>query len=315
MCTRKQASIEQSLNNNTLVRQSFLRRTVAWLTLVAYVGQPLVVTAQVIADQAAAPDKRPVVDSTATGLPLVQIATPSAAGVSHNQYSQFNVDPVGLILNNSQTNVLTQQAGYVSANQNLVNGAARVILNEVTSTNRSQLNGYIEVAGQQAETIVANPNGITCNGCGFINTSRGVLTTGTPVMGAGGSLDAFRVTGGDIQIGSAGLNGSSLSQLDLIARSVQVNGQLWATNLNAITGANLANYNTLGVQLIQGTGTKPTVGIDVALLGGMYANKIRLIGTEAGVGVNSLGNISAQAGDFALDNQGQITLSGITNRP
>ncbi len=108
------------------------------------------------------------------------------------------------------------------------------------------------------------------------------------------------------------MNGSNLSQLDLIARSVQVNGQLWATNLNVITGTNLANYNTLGVQLIQGTGTKPTVGIDVALLGGMYANKIRLIGTEAGVGVNSLGNISAQAGDFALDNQGQITLSGNT---
>ncbi|MDO8311253.1 MAG: filamentous hemagglutinin N-terminal domain-containing protein, partial [Sideroxyarcus sp.] len=299
------------LDDSVLHRPSFVRRAIAWITLVAYVGQPLVVTAQVIADQAALANSRPVVDATANGLPLVQITTPSAAGVSHNQYTQFNVDPAGLILNNSQTTVQTQQAGYITANPNLAN-SARVILNEITSTNRSQLNGYTEVAGQRAEVIIANPNGITCNGCGFINTSRGVLTTGTPVMGASGSLDAFRVTDGDIQIGANGLNATNLTQLDLITRSVQVNGELWATNLNVIAGANLINYNTLGVQFIQGVGAKPTVGIDVALLGGMYANKIRLIGTEAGVGVNSLGILAAQAGDFNLDNQGQITLGGST---
>jgi filamentous hemagglutinin len=295
-----------------IVHPSRLRRHIAVITLIAYIGQPIAATAEIIADQAAAANNRPVVDTTANGLPLVQIAAPGAAGVSHNQYTQFNVDPAGLILNNSQSTVITQQAGYVSANPNLVNSAARVILNEITSTHRSQLNGYTEVAGQQAEVIIANPNGITCNGCGFINTSRGVLTTGMPVMGASGSLDAFRVTGGDIQIGTGGMNGSNLDQLDLIARSVKVNGELWASNLNVITGANLADYNTLGVQVIQGTGAKPTVGIDVALLGGMYANKITLIGTEAGVGVNSLGNLSAQAGDFTLDNQGQITLGGST---
>ncbi len=299
-------------DGSVLHRPSFIRRTIAWITLVAYVGQPMAVTAQVAADQAAAANNRPVVDATANGLPLVQITAPSPAGVSHNQYTQFNVDPAGLILNNSATVLQTQQAGYVIANPNLVNGAARVILNEVTSTNISQLNGYTEVAGQRAEVIIANPNGITCNGCGFINTGRGVLTTGTPVMGAGGSLDAFRVTGGQIQIGTAGMNGSNLDQLDLIARSVKVNGELWTADLNIITGANLVNYNTLGVQLIQGDASKPSVGIDVSLLGGMYANKIRLVGTEAGVGVNSLGNLSAQAGDFTLDNQGQITLGGDT---
>lgn len=312
MSTRKRANNEQSLNDNAPVRPSPFRRAIAWITLIAYIGQPLVVTAEVIADQAAAPNNRPLVDVTANGLPLVQIAPPSAAGVSHNQYTQFNVGPEGIILNNGQTTSLTQQAGYVGANPNLVNGSARIILNEVTSTSRSQLNGYTEVAGQQAEVIIANPNGITCNGCGFINTSRGVLTTGAPVFGAGGSLDYFRVTGGDIQIGSGGLNGSNVSQLDIITRSVQVNGELWANNLNVITGANQVDYNTLGVQLIPGTGTQPTVGIDVALLGGMYANKIRLIGTEAGVGVNSLGDIYAQTGDFTLDNVGQITLAGNT---
>ncbi|MHB1238575.1 MAG: two-partner secretion domain-containing protein, partial [Gallionella sp.] len=164
MCTHKQVNDEQYPYCNTQLRQSPLCPSIAWLTLIAYIGQPLIVTAQVIANQAAAPNKRPLIDTTANGIPLVQIATPNAAGVSHNQYTQFNVDPAGLILNNSQSTVLTRQAGYVAGNQKLANGTASVILNEVTSTSRSQLNGYIEVAGQQAQVIVANPNGITCNG-------------------------------------------------------------------------------------------------------------------------------------------------------
>jgi len=312
MRTHNQANIEQNPEINSLVRPSPFRRSVAWITLIAYIGQPMLASAQVIANQAAAANNRPTVDVTANGLPLVQIVTPNAAGLSHNQYTQFNVGPEGVILNNSTTAVQTQQAGYVSANPNLKDTSARIILNEVNGTSRSQLNGYTEVAGQQAEVIIANPNGITCNGCGFINTSRGVLTTGTPVIGSGGSLDYFRVTGGDIQIGSAGMNAGNISQLDLIARSVQVNGQLWANNLNVITGTNQVDYNTLGVQIIAGDANKPTVGIDVALLGGMYANKIHLVGTEAGVGVRSFGNLAAQAGDFTLNNAGLITLGGKT---
>jgi len=297
-------------NASTHTSASFIRYSVAWISLMAYLEQPIDVIAEVVADQSAAANNRPIIDSTANGLPLVQIATPSPAGVSHNQYTHFNVDPAGIILNNSQATVLTQQAGYVPPNPNLAKTTSRVILNEITSTNSSLLSGYTEVAGVKAEVIIANPNGISCNGCGFINTSRGVLTTGIPVMGYGGSLEAFRVTGGNIQIGTAGMNGSNIDQLDLITRSVKVNGELWATNLNVITGENLVDYNTLGVQLIQGNPNKPIVGIDVALLGGMYAGKIRMIGTEAGVGVNSLGALSAQAGDFTLDNRGQITLLG-----
>ncbi len=312
MSDRKSNQQIQSTSMIDIVQPSPLRRRLAILTLIAYIGQPIVATAEIIAAQNAAAHQRPTVDATANGLPLVQIATPSAAGVSHNQYNTFNVDAAGAILNNSAATVQTQQAGYVVGNPNLANGSARIILNEVTSANRSQLNGYTEVAGQRAEVIIANPNGITCNGCGFINTSRGVLTTGVPVMGVGGSLDAYRVTGGDIQIGASGLNGSNLDQLDLISRSLKVNGEIWANKLNAITGPNQVKHTDLGVQLITGDANQPTVGIDVALLGGMYANKIHLIGTEAGVGVNSAGTLAAQAGDFTLDTQGQITLTGNT---
>jgi filamentous hemagglutinin len=307
--------MQKNLNNKLTATTpvSLTRRVITWLTLIAYVGQPLAATAQIVAAPNAPANSRPVIDTTANGIPLVQIAAPNSTGLSHNQFSQYNVDPNGIILNNSNTTVLTQQAGYVPGNQNMANGTARIILNEVTGTSASQLNGYTEVAGSRAEVIIANPNGIACNGCGFINTSRGVLTTGVPVFGGSGSLDAFRVTGGQISVDAGGLNGNNTDQLDLIARSVKVNGNLWAHNLNVVAGANQVNYANLGIQIITGSGNKPTVGIDVAQLGGMYANKIRLVGTEAGVGVNSLGSIAAQAGDFNLDSQGQITLAGSTS--
>ncbi|MET3432989.1 filamentous hemagglutinin [Herbaspirillum seropedicae] len=292
-------------------RHGVLRRAMAALMIMLCVvppGYP-----QIVADPNAGAGKRPVVDNTANGRPLVQIATPSAAGVSHNQYSQFNVGPNGAILNNARDVVLTQQGGYVGANPNLQGGAARVILNEVTSTSPSQLRGYTEVAGQRAEVIIANPNGISCDGCGFINTSRGVLTTGVPLFGGNGSLEAFRVSRGAIQIGSGGLNGANTDQLDLIARSVQVNGELWGNRLNLVTGANRVNYGDLGLSVIAGEGNAPTIGVDVARMGGMYAQKIMLVGTENGVGVRSLGTLAAQAGSFTLSSQGQIALSGKTS--
>ncbi|SFB69505.1 hemagglutinin repeat-containing protein [Collimonas sp. OK412] len=285
----------------------FAQLTVA---VAALFGGVTLVSAQIVADPNAG-NRRPTVTQTANGIPLVNIVAPNGAGVSQNQYTQFSAG--NAVLNNSATSVQTQQAGWVAGNGNLTPGnSARIILNEVTGTSRSQLNGYIEVAGQKAQVVIANVNGISCSGCGFINTSRGVLTTGTPVFGGDGSLQAFRVTRGDIQIGANGLNGNNLDQLDLIARSVSVNGQLWANNLNVVAGANTVNYADLGVQVIQGDDGKPTVGIDVASIGGMYANKIKLVGTEAGVGVVSLGNIAAQAGDLNIDNQGMITLNGKT---
>ncbi|HWW08180.1 hemagglutinin repeat-containing protein [Collimonas sp.] len=279
------------------------------LLVAALFGGVTVVQAQMVAYKNGG--SGPTIDRSASGRPLVQIVTPNAAGVSHNRYEQYNVDSNGVILNNARTITQTQLGGLVEGNPNLANGSARIILNEVMGGGRSLLNGYTEVAGQRAEVIIANPNGITCSGCGFINTTRGVLTTGTPQFGADGSLEAFRVTRGDIQIN--GMNASNTAQFDLISRSIQVNGELWANRLNAVTGNNQVNYADLGVTVIQGEGAQPTVGIDVAQLGGMYANKIRLIGTEFGVGVRNLGTMSAHDGDIHLDSRGKVTLNGKTN--
>ncbi|RDS79967.1 filamentous hemagglutinin N-terminal domain-containing protein [Dyella monticola] len=247
------------------------------------------------------------------GVPIVNIAAPNSSGVSLNRYNQFNVSQQGVILNNSATTVTTQLSGYILGNSHLVgSGSANVIVNEVTSTSPSSLNGYIEVAGPSAAVVVANPNGLNCNGCGFINTTRATLTTGTPVFGGSGSLAAFRVTGGAIGISGSGFNASNVAQVDVLARAVQVDAAIYAHQLNVVTGVNLINYNGLGMQVLQVQGAKPQLALDVSALGGMYADKITLIGTEAGVGVNSQGVLQAQQGDFTLSSQGQVVLGGAT---
>lgn len=289
------------------------RKFIAWTTLALFLAQPVLAAAAPVADPNAPGSNRPTVDSAQNGVPVVQIAAPSGAGVSHNKYLQFSIDPNGLILNNSRVVTQTQLAGYITGNPNLAGGSARIILNEVTGGNVSQLRGYLEVAGQKADVIIANPNGIVGSGFGFINTNRGILTTGTPVFGGSGSLEAFRVTGGQIIIEGTGLNASGADRVDLISRAVQVNAGIWGNDLNIVTGANQVDYNTLNAQKIAGDGSQPAVSLDVATLGGMYAGKIRLVGTEQGVGVNNGGVISASGGDLVLTQEGKIINSGTLN--
>ena len=77
---------------------------------------------------------------------------------------------------------------------------------------------YTEVAGRSAAVIVANPHGITCDGCGFINTPRVTLSTGTPVI-ENGRLQRFDVNGGQIAIEGAGP--VSYTHLDVYKRQAQ----------------------------------------------------------------------------------------------
>ncbi|QVX39810.1 hemagglutinin repeat-containing protein [Ralstonia solanacearum] len=278
----------------------------AWCVL----GLPYTVQAQVVA----APGSGAQVIQTQNGLQQVNIARPNGSGVSLNTYTQFSVPSQGTILNNAPGITQTQQAGYVNGNPNLLpGGSARIIINQVTSTSPSTLRGYLEVAGPRAEVVIANPNGILVNGGGFVNTSRATLTTGVPVFGGSGSLDAYRVTGGQITVQGAGLNASNVDQVDLIARAVSVNASVYANQLNVVAGANQVDRGTLNATPIAGDGAAPANGIDVSQLGGMYANKILLASTEKGVGVSLRGVAAAQAGDLTLTSQGKLVLAGQTN--
>ena len=155
--------------------------------------------AQLTAAPMAPSGQKPLIDAAANGTPIVLIAPPSKAGVSRNQYDQFNVAPKGLILNNSTGNVQTQIGGWITGNLQLGLTPARIILNEVTGANASQLKGTIEVGGQKADIVIANPNGITCDGCGFLNTNRATITTGTAQFGAQGASTVSMCAQGLIQ--------------------------------------------------------------------------------------------------------------------
>ncbi|WP_080407424.1 hemagglutinin repeat-containing protein [Burkholderia ubonensis] len=287
----------------------FALRLAAFGALIAAGAMPMWAQAQIVG----AGPNAPSVIQTPNGLPQVNINKPSGAGVSLNTYNQFDVQKNGAILNNSPTIVNTQQAGYINGNPNLSAGqAARIIVNQVNSTAASQIKGYVEIAGSRAEIVLANPAGIVVDGGGFINTSRAVLTTCVPQFGADGSLTGYNVSRGLITVQGAGLNASNVDQVDLIARAVQANAAIYAKNLNVITGAQQVNHDTLAATPIQGDGVAPAVAIDVAQLGGMYANRVFLVGNSAGVGVANAGTIAAQAGDLTLQSDGRLVLTGKT---
>ncbi|MEF9675809.1 hemagglutinin repeat-containing protein [Pectobacterium aroidearum] len=289
---------------------AFLTMTALGLVTLA----PQALAAGIVADKSAPGGQQPNVMQSANGTPQVNIQTPSAGGVSHNKYTQFDVDNKGAILNNSHKQVQTQMGGWVAGNPWLAKGEAKIILNEVNSRDPSKLNGYVEVAGRKAQVVIANPAGISCDGCGFINANRATLTTGTPQM-TNGELRGYRVGNGEIVVEGAGMDSSRQDYTDLIARTVKVNAGIWAKDVTVTTGKNevAADSNTATASSAAGSDVKPTLAIDVAQLGGMYAGKIRLVATEQGVGVSNKGTLGSQAGDITINANGDIVNSGTIN--
>ncbi|MCA3131434.1 MAG: hemagglutinin repeat-containing protein [Rhodocyclaceae bacterium] len=291
--------------------RSLLRTATRLATGMGLLASALV-QAQIVADPGAPSGERPTVLSTPNDVPLVNIQTPSAAGVSRNTYQQFDVGTPGAVLNNSRINVQTALGGWVQGNPWLARGEARVIVNEVNSSNPSYIRGFIEVAGQRAEVIVANPAGINVDGAGFINASRATLTTGTPVF-SGSSLETYRVERGTIRIDGAGLDARLTDYTGILARAIEVNAAIHAQHLQVVSGTNTVSADQTTVRA-QATGTAsgstPVLALDVSQLGGMYAGKIALIGTEAGLGVRHHGTLSASVGDVHIDANGWLSSTG-----
>ncbi|HEB5761534.1 TPA: contact-dependent inhibition effector tRNA nuclease [Escherichia coli] len=282
----------------------FTYRLLSYLVSAIIAGQPLLPAVGAVIT----PQNGAGMDKAANGVPVVNIATPNGAGISHNRFTDYNVGKEGLILNNATSKLNpTQLGGLIQNNPNLkAGGEAKGIINEVTGGNRSLLQGYTEVAGKAANVMVANPYGITCDGCGFINTPHATLTTGRPVMNADGSLQALEVTEGSITINGAGLDGTRSDAVSIIARATEVNAALHAKDLTVTAGANRVTADGR-VSALKGEGDVPKVAVDTGALGGMYARRIHLTSTESGVGVN-LGNLYAREGDIILSSAGKLVL-------
>ncbi|WP_175831260.1 filamentous hemagglutinin N-terminal domain-containing protein [Burkholderia cepacia] len=251
------------------------------------------------------------ISTGASGRQTVNIA-PSVGGVSNNTYSSFNVSKAGADLNNVGVN-------------------ARTIVNQVTSTNPSLIQGNIKVLGPSANVILANPNGVTVDGGSFTNTGHVVLSTGqvgfTDLTLAPGVVQrnvVLTTDRGAITIGPGGLSGT-LVNLDLIAKQLSINGPVTndftssTSGIRAIVGDSTSTFDTSfspsdnGHDWLIGTsspGTKSNaVAVDITAAGGLTAGRVQLIVTDQGAGVHSLGKIYANAGDVVVMANGDIAIA------
>lgn len=302
-----------SMSLKTKAMKSLGRKILCVLLSGVFFGDTIAwAEAPILPDTKAPGNRYPLVQETANGIPLVNISAPTAGGVSRNDYERFNIPTKGAILNNSYTLSKTELAGYVQGNANMAQGPAKIIVNQVTSGNPTTMNGFLEVAGHKADVIIANPNGITVNGGGFINTARAILTTGKPEYDNKERLKDFRIDNdATILITGNGLNGKKADTLELYTRAAEIKAAIFGNTVHVTTGANVIDANTGKVTAIEGKGKKPEIAIDVKDLGGMYAGRIFLIGNEKGLPIDIKGAIESQ--HMVLDNQGNLYHAGTTH--
>lgn len=248
-------------------------------------------------------------------VPVVNIQTPKN-GVSHNVYNQFDVLQPGVVLNNSRNGAGSVIVGSVGANPYLQIGEARVILNEVNSSAASQFKGNLEVAGQRADVIIANPSGINIQGGGFINANKVIFTTGKTQLNPDGSIQQFVVDQGKVNVSSTGNNlglggnNNNADYVDIYAKAVELNAQAHANQtLQVITGSNTISNDLSTITPNQVNSTTPTFALDVKALGGMYANNIFIIGTDKGLGVSNAGTIQSPQ-SLVITSAGKIENTG-----
>ena len=185
------------------------------------------------------------------------ISAPNSSGLSSNSVGDFDVNSDGTILNNSATSgTATLGSTAVTGNSNIpAGGEASLILFQVTGSGGSDLDGTIEVFGGEAGLIIANPNGITCDGCAFTNVNRVDLVTGS---GYDADTNRFStIAAADIDITSSGLT---------------------APVLKVQTGADFNNAGAIVADTV--TIEVTNFGNDIANTGTVSSDNLNLILTE-----------------------------------
>jgi len=231
---------------------------------------------------------------------IINITNPDSKGVSINEYSRFNTPTTGTILNNSNKNIDTKIAGQIDANYRLTKEAS-LIINKVNSAEKSSLKGNLEVAGSRADVVIANPNGISVDGLNMINSRSLTLTTGN--INKLSPKEIELISNNSIDIVGDGLNDKSSDYTNVISNAVNLNSNIHANELNIIGEKAVASSNGKLYNDVKAKNQENSFSLDSSALGGMYANKIKLVGTSNGVGVNNNGLVIA-------NNNIEISLDG-----
>ena len=287
-------------------KDRILQKTIAFVMLLFFNFN---IFADIVPDPASIGTK---VTKTASGVDQIDIAAPNKNGTSYNSLKELQVSEQGLILNNNKNVVInTQIAGLVVRNRNLDNGIeANLIITEGTGKNKTNINGIVEVAGKRADLVMANRNGIFVNGGGFLNSDRVTLTTGSLQM-KDGDLVAIDVSQGHIGIGEKGIDALSLTDLELLGKTIDIAGVIKAskeTRVMVSAGGQTYQYKTKEVKS-KGE-TYSGIAVDGKAAGSMYAGKIDIISNDKGAGVNTKGDL-VSVDDVVLTANGDITTNKV----
>ncbi|MDR3049132.1 MAG: hemagglutinin repeat-containing protein [Elusimicrobiota bacterium] len=252
-------------------------------------------------------------DSQRRQVPVVRIVAPNANGLSHNKYDKFNVDAQGAVINNSVSGARSQILDReISGNTNFTGDAARIILNEVAASNLSVLRGSVEIVGQRADFVLANPYGILVNGARFINTGQISLVSARPsvVNGqiSGYSIDRTR----SVEIGVGGMQALE-SDVEIVSRYVKISGQLKAKKIEVKAG-NQEYDNESKTVISQDLGAQGEA-VMVEAAGSMYGDKIKIVSSENGFGVKTQegGKLISDVEDIVIKSKGDIENRGAIN--
>lgn len=88
----------------------------------------------------------------------------------------------------------------------------------------------------------------------------------------------------------------------MMAEAVRINAAVWAKELAIATGKNEVRHPGAGIESVTATEASSSgISLDVAAVGGMYADTIQLVGTQKGLGVNHEGIMVADTIELQQD--------------
>ncbi|AZH00153.1 two-partner secretion domain-containing protein [Proteus mirabilis] len=163
--------------------------------------------------------KNTIVSRNGDGSETISINKANDIRLSVNYFEQFNVGKEGVNIDNSEAK-------------------AKVILSEVTSKKTSSLEGKISVLGQNADLIIANPNGIDCYGCQFSGSDKVMLISGKLDSING---DKFYLSDGYVNLKN--INNSNKKQIiNVFSNRINILGKNKIPLFNVINGYETVSF-------------------------------------------------------------------------
>ncbi|CFU95625.1 adhesin/hemagglutinin [Yersinia pseudotuberculosis] len=253
----------------------------------------------------------PDVHSNPEGISVIDITSPSEYGLSHNQYTEFNVNEHGVVFNNSLENVVKDGVTY-HANLNLRGSSARIILNEVVGPNISTLNGHQDIIGMPADYILANANGISCQGCSFAPEFKNVTLAVGKVVTVLGDLRSIDTIGNAnlLNVSNDRDDNNMADALTLISPVISTNGHIKVKgDAEFISGQNTYHIEKDKTpHAVAGDSEIKT--IDGYYLGSISANRINLLDTRKDNNINLFADVVAEEVEVATSGTLRLRSAG-----